>query len=369
MIAQERESATPKDRHDREEELAPTATVRMAGLRYVSDSRPGIRRRRAGRGFRYMGPDGAPVTDTRTLARIKALGIPPAWQDVWISADPRGHLQATGRDAKGRKQYLYHQRWREVRDETKYGRLALFGSTLPRIRERTARDLAKPGLPREKVLATIVQLLDLTLIRVGNEEYARANETYGLTTLRQQQVQVEGTHVHFEFRGKSGKEHVIDVRNRKLARIVKRCEELPGYELFQYIDEQGERRSVDSADVNEYLEEITGQHFTAKDFRTWGGSVIAARALRELGAADTETQTKKNVVEAVRRTARELGNTPAVCRRSYIHPDILIAYTEGRLDEPNAVEGAPDAVTLPDESGLRPAEKALLRLLTRNMRA
>lgn len=348
-------------------EMTPEEAAPAAGLRYVNDAAPGIRRKRAGRGFSYTGPDGAKISDRATLARIKALGIPPAWEDVWICPSPNGHIQATGRDARRRKQYIYHPQWREARDETKFARLAVFGASLPRIRRRTTADLTQPGLPQEKALATVVQLLDLSLIRIGNEEYARTNESYGLTTMRQSQVEVNGSEIHFEFQGKSGKQHTVAVRDPRLARIIRRCEELPGYELFQYVDEAGERHGVESSDVNRYLQEITDQRFTAKDFRTWGGTVIAARALRELGPAATATEAKKNIVEAVKRAAHELGNTPAVCRRAYIHPDILRAYEEGRLlpltdttddDEATAMNEAPSG-----PEWLRPEEQALLEML------
>lgn len=346
-------------------EMDPSETVRAAGLRYVHDAAPGIHRKRSGRGFSYIGPDGQKLTDRALLNRIKSLGIPPAWEDVWICPQPNGHIQATGRDARGRKQYLYHPHWREARDETKFARLALFGASLPHIRKRTTADLAQPGLTQEKVLATVIQLLDLTLIRIGNEEYARANESYGLTTMRQSQVEVNGSKIQFEFQGKSGKQHTVAVRDPRLARIIRRCEELPGYELFQYVDEASERHSVESNDVNQYLREITGQHFTAKDFRTWGGTVIAASELRELGPAETATEEKKNIIEAVKRAAHELGNTPAVCRRAYIHPAILDAYMEGRLlplRDDDAASGAMDEAP----SGprwLRPEEEALLAML------
>ena len=364
MAAEECDIETPSEASHLDVDMNPVEAVKSARLRYVNDSMPGIRRKRAGRGFRYTGPDGTIIRDLETLNRIKSLAIPPAWKDVWICDDPRGHIQATGRDARGRKQYRYHPDWRQVRDETKYARMVAFGASLPLIRECTARDLKKPGLPREKVLATVVQLLDLTLIRVGNEEYARTNETYGLTTLHQNQVEVNGPKVHFEFRGKGGIHHVIEVRNPRLARIVKRCEELPGYELFQYVDENGERRSVESADVNDYLEQITGQHFTAKDFRTWGGTVIAARNLKQLGTFDTEQQAKKNIVEAVRRTAQELGNTPAICRKSYIHPHILDAYLKGQLTEDQR-DTAGDETEPGAPARLRPEERALLDVLSR----
>ncbi len=309
----------------------PVASAREAGLRYVHDDTPGIRRVRAGKGFRYVGPAGKPVRDPDDLRRIWSLVIPPAWTDVWICPTPTGHLQATGLDARGRKQYRYHPRWREVRDETKYGRMIAFGKALPRIRARAQQDLARPGLPREKVLAAVVRLLESTLIRVGNEEYARQNGSFGLTTLHDEHVDIRGSTIHFDFRGKSGIEHAIDLSDRKLARIVKACQDIPGQELFQYYDEDGGRHAIDSADVNAYLHEIAGAEFTAKDFRTWAGTVLAARALQEFEAFDTRTQAKKNVVRAIEEVAKRLGNTQAVCRKCYIHPAVLDAYLDGSL--------------------------------------
>jgi DNA topoisomerase-1 len=313
------------------EMIDPVEAAKVAGLRYVNDAMPGIRRKRAGKNFSYIASDGRPIRDPEELRRIKALAIPPAWTDVWICANPRGHILATGRDAKGRKQYRYHPQWRAVRDETKYSRLIAFGEALPTIRERVDKDLALPGLPREKVLATVVRLLDTTMIRVGNEEYARENNSFGLTTLQSEHVDVAGTKIEFHFRGKSGKEHTIDVRDRQLAKIVKRCQDIPGHELFQYVDEEGEHRSIDSADVNEYLREISGQDFTAKDFRTWGGTIYTVRTLREIGAFETETQAKKNVVQAIKSAAEYLGNTPTICRKCYVHPAVLEAYLNRSL--------------------------------------
>ncbi len=326
-----RTRASAPAHEDPTEHEDPVVSAREAGLRYVTDANPGIRRRRRGDVFEYLTPDGTLITDEREIERIKHIGIPPAWTDVWISPTARGHIQATGRDAKGRKQYRYHPRWREVRDENKYHRMVDFGESLPGIRERTAHDLALPGLPREKVLATIVQLLDTTLVRIGNEEYARENESFGLTTLREDHVEVEGATVHFDFKGKSGKEHVIDVKNRKLASIVRRLHELPGQEVFQYVDAHGTRHAIQSEDVNEYLREITGHDFTAKDFRTWGGTVIAARELTTLGVFESVTQGKKNVTQAIKTAAEHLGNTPAICKKSYVNPQLLEAYLEGTL--------------------------------------
>lgn len=312
-------------------ESDPEETAKEAGLRYVNDSMPGIRREPVGDGFRYIGVDGAPTEDERLLARARALAIPPAWTDVWIAPTSRGHIQATGRDEKGRKQYRYHPRWRAVRDETKYARMIAFAQALPYIREVVSADLGRSGLPREKVLATVVRLLDETDIRVGNAEYARENESFGLTTLENRHVEVSGSTLRFEFRGKSGKNHVAEVTDRRVARIVKRCQELPGHELFQYLDDTGERRVVESSDVNEYLHSVTGQDFTAKDFRTWGGTVAAARALRDLGGYDSEAQAKHNIVQAVKAAAEQLGNTPAICRKCYVHPSVVDAYMNGSL--------------------------------------
>src|SRR5580765_603097 len=314
--------------------------ARAAGLRYVSDAAPGIVRRRRGKAFHYRHADGDPVRDRRTLGRIRALAIPPAWRDVWICSADDGHLQATGRDARQRKQYRYHQRWREVRDETKYGRLIPFAGALPRIRRRVARDLARPGLPRAKVLATVVRLLETTRARIGNEEYARANESFGLTTLRERQVRVRGSSLRFRFRGKSGVEHAIELDDRRLAGIVRRMRDLPGEELFRYVDDDGETRRIESADVNAYLKEISGEDFTSKDFRTWAGTVLAARALHALGPCSTQAEGKRNIAQAFAAVAGALGNTKAVCRKCYIHPEILESYLEGELGDFMQREGA-----------------------------
>jgi DNA topoisomerase-1 len=339
----------------------PVESAKAAGLRYVSDAKPGIRRKRAGTGFSYIGPDNKPVRDSETLARIKSLVIPPAWTDVWICPDPRGHLQATGRDARGRKQSRYHPRWREVRDETKYERMILFGEALPKIRERVERDLALPGLPREKVLATIVRLMEITFIRVGNVEYARENHSYGLTTMRNRHAHIEGSTVRFQFRGKSGVNHTIDVNDRRVARIVKRCQDIPGYELFQYLDSDGTSHNVDSADVNEYLREITGEHFTAKDFRTWAGTVLAATTLREFEAFESETQAKKNIVRAIEAVASRLGNTPSVCRKCYVHPAVLESYLSGVMIE--ALQQRVEQEVGESAHALRAEESALMKFL------
>jgi DNA topoisomerase-1 len=339
----------------------PVQSAKAAGLRYITDARPGIQRKRSGKSFRYLDASGAPVRDKETLARIKSLVIPPAWQQVWISPTPDGHLQATGRDAKGRKQSRYHPRWREVRDETKYERMMLFGRMLPAIREHVDRDLALAGMPRPRILATIVRLMETTFIRIGNEEYARGNHSYGLTTMRNKHVAVTGSTVHFEFNGKSGVAHSIDLSDRRLARIVKQCRDLPGYELFQYVDENGERHSIDSADVNDYLREIAGDYFTAKDFRTWAGTVLAAAMLREFEPFDSETQAKKNVVEAIKAVAKRLGNTPSVCRKCYVHPAVIDSYLGGRMMQ--TLEGEVKKEMDEDPPGLREEELALMKLL------
>ena len=293
----------------------------------MSDVTPGIARRRTGNGFRYQNANGGAVRGQAVLARIKALAIPPAWEQVWICPREDGHLQATGRDARGRKQYRYHPRWREVRDETKFGRMGAFARALPRIRRSVAQHLARAGLPREKVLASVVRLLETTRMRVGNEEYARENDSFGLTTLRVRQVRVRGSTLQFRFRGKSGVWHEFALADRRLAAIVRRMRDLPGYELFQYVDEEGETRAVDSADVNEYLKEIAGDEFTSKDFRTWAGTVLAAQAFHKLG----QKRTKNHVTEAIAHVARQLGNTKAVCRKCYIHPAIIEAHLDGSL--------------------------------------
>jgi DNA topoisomerase-1 len=305
----------------------PQDAAKAAGLRYVSDAEPGFSRQRTRTGFRYLSPAGKAVRDPQTLARIRRLVIPPAWEDVWICAREDGHLQATGRDARRRKQYRYHARWREVRDETKYGRMLAFAKALPGIRRRVNQDLALPGLPREKVLATVVRLLETTRIRVGNEEYARTNDSFGLTTLRTRQVRVNGSTMSFRFRGKSGVQHSVALSDPKLAAIVRRMRDLPGYELFQYVDEAGETRAVDSADVNEYLKTIAGEEFTSKDFRTWAGTVLAAQALHAL----EPPAGKQKLAQAIEAVARQLGNTKAVCRKCYIHPAVIDSYLDGSL--------------------------------------
>jgi DNA topoisomerase I len=345
----------------------PVESAHVAGLRYVTGGDPGLRRRRSGKGFIYIGLTGKRISDADTIGRIRRMAIPPAWTDVWICPDPNGHLQAVGRDARGRKQYRYHPDWRQVRDETKYTRMIPFARALPVLRRRVEADLSLTGLPREKVLATVVRLLEATLIRVGNEEYARHNASYGLTTLRDRHVDVSGSVVRFEFKGKSGVRHAVDLRDRRLAKIIKDCQDLPGYELFQYVDESGSRCSIGSGDVNAYLREITGQDFTAKDFRTWAGTVLAAQALLRLPRCRTVTEAKKNVVQVVAQVAERLGNTRAVCRKCYIHPAVIDRY----LDLENApLSSLMGTVKTPARSisgkfttSRSPEEKAVLRFL------
>jgi DNA topoisomerase-1 len=337
--------------------LAAVEAAEAAALRYVSDQTPGISRVGKGPRFRYHAADGSPVRDLATRRRIRALAIPAAWTQVWICATPAGHIQAIGRDARGRKQYRYHPRWRQVRDATKYARLRLFARRLPQIRRQVRRDLARPGLSREKVLASVVRLLETSLIRVGNAEYAATNGSFGLTTLRDRHVTVAGRTLRFEFRGKGGKDHVVDVADQRLARIVRQCQELPGHELFQYVDDGGARHTIGSGDVNAYLRTIAGDDFTAKDFRTWSGTVLAAGALR--GATfRSGPEAKRRVADAIRRVATRLGNTPAVCRQCYVHPAVIDAYVAGTLDDT-----ARRAVARNAPPGLSAGERAVLPLL------
>ncbi len=338
----------------------PLGSAKAAHLRYVTGDGPGIVRKRQGKGFIYIGPDAKPVRDKATLERIRSLVIPPAWENVWICPTENGHIQAVGRDARGRKQYRYHARYREVRDEAKYGRLLAFGAALPKIREQVENDLRLPGLPKRKVLAAIVRLLDETCIRIGNEEYAKANKSFGLTTLRDRHADIRGESLRFHFRGKSNQEHDITLRDRRLARIVKQCQDLPGQELFQYELENGDPEKIDSADVNEYLREITQQDFSAKDFRTWHGTGHMAQQLAALGPASSDTETKRNIVQAVKETAKHLGNRPAACRKYYIHPAVFESYTEQTIFAVIS-KARPDTGT---RSGkLYPLETAVLRLV------
>jgi DNA topoisomerase-1 len=335
-------------------------------LTYVCDAMEGLHRRRNRGGFRYLDAEGRPVSDAETLARIKSLAIPPAWVDVWICSLPDGHLQATGRDARGRKQYRYHPAWRQIRDQSKYERTLAFAEALPCLRERVELDLRRRGLPREKVLATVVRLLELTLIRVGNEEYRRANNSTGLTTMRDRHVDINGTALHFQFAGKSGKRHSIHIRDRMLTGIVRRCREVRGYPLFQYLDEAGGRHQVTSSDVNAYLRDVMGAEFTAKDFRTWAGTVLTAAELRRLDCFESMAEAKRNLVQAIENVARQLGNTPAVCRKSYVHPHVVDCYLEGGLAA--MLEDGNDSFSA-SEVGLDPEEAAVLSLLRRSLRA
>ena len=349
-----------------EPEREPRHVARAAGLRYTTDARPGYTRRRAGRGFAYLDPDGRLIRDREERARIASLAIPPAWTDVWISPAPNGHLQASGRDARGRKQYRYHPDWSRRRGADKFDRMLAFAKALPEIRARCDADLALPGLPRGKVIAAIIRLLESTLIRVGNEEYARENRSFGLTTLRTRHARVEGAAIRFRFRGKSGLTHEVGLRDRRLAALVRRCQELPGQELFQYLDADSEPHDVASEDVNDYLREASGGDFTAKDFRTWAGTVLAYRALRALQPEDDPPAARRNVVEAIRRTADRLGNTPAVARGSYVHPALLEAYLDGALGgalvEVAEEQERPPLGADPDE------ERAVMRLLRQRRR-
>ena len=345
--------------------LDPAATARAARLTYVTDRKPGLRRVPDGDGFAYEQPGGERIADKATLDRIRKLAIPPAYTEVWICRDPRGHLQAVGRDARGRKQYRYHARWREVRDEAKYGRMLLFGKVLPAIRAQVARDLSLPGLPRPKVLAAIVALLERTMMRIGNEEYARTNDSFGLTTLRDGHARIKGSKLTFDFRGKHGVEHHIDLQDRRLARVVERCRDLPGQDLFQYVDETGAQHGVGSDDVNAYLREVSGEEVTAKDFRTWAATNLAALALAELEAVDSEAKAKKNLVAAVERVAARLGNTPAVCRKCYIHPAVFDGYLDGSLVQ--ALRDRAEEVMLGHDGGLTAEELAVTAFLARRL--
>jgi DNA topoisomerase-1 len=339
----------------------PRDAAETAGLAYVSDETPGIRRRKSGKGFTYTKPDGTKVSDKATLERIRSLAIPPAYTEVWICPKANGHIQATGRDAKGRKQYRYHAAFREVRESTKYEHMLEFARGLPAIRKTIDEHMSLRGLPREKVLATVVHLLENTLIRVGNSDYVKQNKSYGLTTLRDPHVKVEGGELRFQFKGKSGKTWKLQVKDRRIARIVKACQDLPGQDLFQYIDDDGEQLSITSADVNAYLKEITGRDITAKDFRTWAGTVLAALALAEFEAFDNQAKAKKNIREAIEKVASRLGNTPSICRKCYVHPEVFACYLDGGLllDVKEQIE----TQLREDLANLKPEEAAVLTLL------
>jgi DNA topoisomerase-1 len=340
----------------------PEVCAKTAGLIYVSPESPGIERKRAGKGFRFTASDGSPLTDKLTLARIKRLAIPPAWTKVWICTNENGHLQAVGYDDRGRKQYRYHARWREVRDETKYNSMVEFARVLPRIRRTVESHLKLPGLPREKVLATVIKILETGLIRVGNEEYARSNKSFGITTLKDRHARVNGSTIHLQFRGKSGKDHALKINDKRLARIVANCQAIPGQELFQYIDDAGEARDVTSSDVNDYIKEITQSGFTAKDFRTWRGTVLAATTLACHANFKTKKEAKKKLLDAITSVAQHLGNTPAICRKCYIHPYIINSYLEGSL----ALENADASRKV---RGLNESELAVLSFLEKRISA
>ena len=339
----------------------PRDAAEGAGLVYVSDEEPGIRRKKAGTGFAYLHPNGGKVQDDATMERIRKLAVPPAWTDVWICAKANGHIQATGRDARGRKQYRYHPAFREIRESTKFDHMMAFAQRLPAIRAKLAEHMALKGLPREKVLATVVHLLETTLIRVGNDDYARQNKSYGLTTLQDRHVKANGSELRFHFKGKGGKEWRLQVKDRRIARIVRACQDLPGQELFQYLDENGERRDVTSSDINAYLKEITGGEITAKDFRTWHGTVMAALALQEFQSVDSKAAAKKTIKAAIERVASRLGNTPTICRKCYIHPEVFTAHTEGALTL--QVKEELEGELRDDLARLTPEEAAVLALL------
>ena len=344
----------------------PRDAAKSVGLVYVSDEKPGITRKRTGKGFSYRDRDGKPLKDEAILARIRKLAVPPAYEEVWISPSPNGHIQATGRDARGRKQYRYHPKFRAVRDAAKYDHMLDFARALPGVRKTIGEHAALKGMPREKVLAAIVSLLETTLIRVGNDDYAKDNKSYGLTTLKNRHVAVEGGQLRFKFKGKSGKEWDLGIRDRRIAKIVRDCQELPGQELFQYIDDEGQRRDVTSGDVNDYLREITGKDVTAKDFRTWAGTVLAALALAEFETFDSDARAKKNLRAAIESVAARLGNTPTICRKCYIHPELVHSYLQGEmlLEVKKQVESE----LRNDLSSLKPEEAAVLSLLEGRLR-
>ena len=354
-----------RENADRKNGSDPLEAAEEAGLRYASDNQPGYTRKANEQGFEYFDTDREPIRDEQRLLRMSRLAIPPAWTDVWISPSANGHIQAIGRDARKRKQYIYHERWREMRDENKYERIVSFGKTLPKIRRSVSKDLSLPGLPRNKVLAAIVQLLELSFIRVGNQEYARENKSFGLTTMQDRHVDVAGSKLRFRFRGKGGREHEVDVTDRRIARIVSRLQDLPGQDLFQYVDDNGDVCDITSQDVNDYLREITGEDFTAKDFRTWAGTVLAAIALTAASDFETKKQAKANIKNAIGAVAKILRNTSAVCRKCYIHPAVLEAYLDGSLIEGLKRTGK----ELEKETiDLRSGEAAILKFLATGFR-
>ncbi len=340
----------------------PEESAEIVGLLYVTDATPGIKRQRKGKGFCYYDIEGNKICSEDELERIKALVIPPAWDEVWICVHAHGHLQATGRDEKGRKQYRYHAHWRKIRSQTKFNRIIAFGLALPKIREQVKKDLAKHGLPKEKVIAAIAKLLEITKIRIGNQQYAQRNKSFGLTTMKQRHVDISGSRLRFKFRGKSGVDHDIELCNRRLAKIVQKIQELPGQELFQFIDDDDQCHSIDSADVNDYLKEITATDFTAKDFRTWFGTVLAAEELYDIGKFESQKEAHKNIVQAIKNVAQELGNRPVTCRKYYVHPGILAAYEDGSLFSAIEKIDRDD-----DKLQLRPIEQAVLNILEQHL--
>jgi DNA topoisomerase-1 len=345
--------------------IDPREAAELAGLVYVSDQKPGISRRGQGDGVSYVAPNGKIIAQEATLERIRSLAVPPAYTDVWICSDPNGHIQATGRDAKGRKQYRYHPRFRDFRDSTKFEHMLSFAQALPAIRAKVAEHMAQRGLTREKVLATVVHLLETTMIRVGNDDYAKKNKSYGLTTLRDRHVAIDGSELKFRFKGKSGKSWNLKIKDRRVAKIVKACQDLPGQELFQYVDEEGDVRDVTSSDVNAYLREVAGIDITAKDFRTWTGTVLAALALAEFQSVDTQAAAKKNVRAAIETVSVRLGNTPAVCRKCYVHPEILNCYLDQQLVLEIEEEIEQELSSGPGQ--LRPDEVVVLALLQKRL--
>ena len=343
----------------------PRDAAKEAGLVYVNDDMPGITRRKSGKGFSYRGPDGRAITDKAERQRLASLAIPPAYTDVWICPDPRGHIQATGRDDKGRKQYRYHPDFRAVRDSAKYDHMLEFAHVLPQIRERVDQDMSRRGMPAEKVVATVVHLLENTMIRVGNADYVKQNKSHGLTTLRDRHVTFEGNEVRFRFKGKSGKEWKLGLRDRRVARIVRAAQDIPGQHLFQYLDDEGQRQKVTSTEVNAYLREISGRNVTAKDFRTWTGTVLAALALMEYEKCDSQAAAKRNIREAIERVSSRLGNTPTICRKCYVHPQVIDAYLADELKLELREEIEDDL----QRSGLRPEERQVLEFLKKRLKA
>jgi DNA topoisomerase-1 len=345
--------------------MEPKNTAQSAGLRYVSDAGPGIRRKKCGKGFTYIRTDGTKLSDPTAIGRIRALAIPPAWVDVWICQFMDGHIQATGRDAKGRKQYRYHRRFRQIREGTKYEHVVEFANTLPVIRQKVQEHMGLQGLPREKVLATVVHLLETTLIRVGNDDYVKQNDSHGLTTLKNRHVAVKGAEVRFRFTGKGGRQWSLSVTDRRIAKIIRTCQELPGQELIQYRDDEGQLQDITSSDVNAYLREITGKNITAKDFRTWAGTVLAAMALREMDTFDSAAHAKRNLRTAINKVSARLGNTPTICRKCYVHPEVLNSYLEGNL--PLEIKSEVEGQLHDGLTGLKPEESAVLALLRREL--